>query len=419
MVRGASRSALAALLGARVVALVVALVGSGCVVAPPSREVWPCVDDAQCLDGYACVARAGAAGRICERHCTEDSACGDDGLCTTSGICALRCSFAPDGTPIRACPEGLACVRRRLPLGADPEIEGLCGTIPACTTSADCGADMECASSTDPLLRGLSNLICMPAPSEAGCPPAWVLTTSGCLPRCTADASACPAGMSCRHGSLAPLGARIDESACVLGLYGAPCLDDAECFVGRCEDVGGGSRQCTETCESARRLFLVPDAEADPCFALGDRAGPLGERVAFRCEEGAGSPTCVARGGVGSGCDAEALSSGCAVGLECRLGTCSRACGSDADCEVAGDEKNPLATGYCDEASRLCAPRLPDDALCALDAECVSGLCANPAFVLGEYRCTRPRRPGTPCSRNVECVSGRCTDSRFGVPVCQ
>ncbi len=397
-----------------------ALALGACVVTPPSRDEWACASDEDCVEGYVCAARAGTVGRTCALRCASDEACGADAACAPNGTCARRCTFAPDATPIEPCPSGLACTRSRFPLGAASRIEGLCGSIPTCTIDGDCPGGMRCVSSDGASLRGLSNLICAPIPTDAGCPSAWIETALGCLPRCDGEggAAACPAGMACHRGSLVPFGARLDESGCYFGAYGEACRDDGECFVGRCVDVGGGARQCTESCDDARRLFLVDEATADPCPALLDRAGPFGARRVFSCEGAGPSAYCVGAGGVGSGCSIDAAASGCAPGLECRQGVCTRSCASDPECALVPNDANPLASGYCDPATGLCAPRLPEDAPCTLDAECTSGLCAAPIIPIDGYRCTYPRRAATPCTRDAECLSGRCTGSRYGIRVC-
>lgn len=414
MVRPAASSLLVSAL------LVSALLVSGCVVTPPQPGVWPCTSDDNCLAGHRCGVLGGDTSRYCTRSCTEDADCLDGDLCAAGGTCASRCSFANDGTAIEACPQGLWCARRSFPLGVSSESEGICGAIRVCKVNADCPEGSRCHSSDGGLLRDLPNLVCVPDTSLAGCPPGWINTSLGCLAGCdTALATvSCPAGMACYQNSLVAYGARQNESACYYGHYGAPCRNDAECFVGSCLDVGGGVHQCTETCESAARLFRA-DPGDPACAALSERAGPLGARLVFHCSAEGSDGLCVAAGGVGSGCRSALLSADCASGLECLQGICTRACEDPLDCVVDDGITQPLATGYCSSESGLCASRRIEGALCAFDAECTTNLCAPPALLVGDYRCARPRRPTSPCVRDAECISGRCLGMRLGLSVCE
>lgn len=397
-------------------ALVWASMACACTVTPPPHGVWTCRTDEDCAGGYRCSARAGDAALTCQLACDSSEDCPDDFVCSPAGTCAQRCTFTGVGNDRGGCPTGLSCERLRYPLGADPEPQGLCVTVDTCTANDDCPANQRCASYDSTMLRGLTNLPCVPTVSASGCPAGWVGTSLGCLANCdpAIGSIACAPGMSCYIGALVPVGARESESGCYFGFYGASCRDDTECFVGRCSDLGGGVRQCTETCDDAARLSLEPRAAA--CGALLDRAGPLGARLVFTCSGDDASAICVARGGVGSGCRSEGTGpdAECADGLECREGLCTRPCASDADCVLASATQNDLASGYCDPDSGLCRRRLDLGALCDLDAECTTGLCAPP-LPTAEFRCDRQRRPSQLCTRDAECLSGRCVGGRMGM----
>lgn len=392
---------------------------ASCTVTPPVQTVWPCRSDDECVPGFRCGARAGDPERTCMPGCTSSDDCEAGSVCTATGTCAVQCSFGSDGSPIEACPAGLSCGRLRYPLAASPESEGLCGAAPTCTINEDCGEGLRCASYDSTTLRGLSNLPCVPEVTATGCPAGWVGSSLGCLANCDPSPTevSCAPGMACHRGTLVPIGARTSESACYFGFYGAPCRDDAECFVGRCTDVGGGARQCTETCDAAARVSLLPREQA--CRALGDRAGPLGARLVFACASSDADAACVARGGVGSGCrsDGPGPDDECADGLECRGGLCTRPCFDPMGCYLADDGGNPLANGFCDFGSGLCERLLDRGALCAFDAECATGLCAPP-IPTAESRCDVPRGPTRFCSRDEECLSGRCLGSPMGLRLC-
>lgn len=393
-----------------VVALVVSL-SAACVVTPPSRAVWPCETALDCEDGWVCDARAGDEERICAPRCTADTDCGSGASCLPNGACAASCSFTTEGRPLEACPEGLSCGRLRYPFGATPESEGLCGRAPTCTNDEACPAGMQCASSVLPALRGLSNLPCLYRSDGGVCPAGWVPTELGCWPSCdqTAGGVACPAGMACFEGTAAPLGARPSESLCLFGFYGASCRSDVECFAGRCADVGGGERQCTERCDDAARVSGLPRARA--CSSLLDAAGPLGSHLVMRCTSEAADAVCVARGGVGSGCR---VAGDCVAPLECFEGTCTRTCASSDDCALRATD-NALASGYCEPAEGRCRPLLPGGAPCDRAEQCVDGACLRPfPDPRDTSRCGAPRALGDPCFRDEECVSRRCASFGFG-----
>jgi hypothetical protein len=389
---------------------------TGCVVTPPTRSVWPCDTELDCEEGFVCDARAGDPEWACAPRCTTSSDCPEGATCLPNGACAAACSFTTGGRPVQGCAEGLSCGRLQYPFGATPASVGLCGRAPTCTVDTECPADMRCATSTLTALSGLSNLPCVPVPDERGaCPSSWVRTDLGCLPNCDSPSGtvACPPGMACYEGRAAPLGARESESLCFFGFYGALCRSDVECFVGRCADVPGGGRQCTERCDDAARVSGRPRATA--CGALVDDAGPFGVHLEMRCGSDDADAVCVARGGVGAGCRE---GSDCLEGFECRDGECTRDCTTSEDCRASGAQ-NPLADGFCDLELAHCRRLLPRDAVCVLDEECVTGSCLFPALdPRGARRCGVPRPVGSPCGRDEDCASGRCRPGGLGVQVC-
>lgn len=264
---------------------------------------------------------------------------------------------------------------------------------------------MRCASSALSSVRGLSNLPCLPVPTDAACPAGWVGSAQGCLPGCdSSSGAACPPGMSCYERRLGSIGAMPTASGCFFGFYGAPCRDDLECFVGEC--LGN---QCTIPCDEAARLSELPRDRA--CTHLHENAGPLGVRLVFECTGEGPRDVCAARSGVGGGCSGP---EDCVDGLVCgERGTCTRECFGHDECLVASaTDPNPLASGYCDPITSFCQPRVPEGSECSFDAECETGLCSAPLVPLGmSRRCGRPRSVGAPCGRDPECATGRCARS--------
>lgn len=405
------------------------LSASGCLVSRPAPAVWSCSTDPDCLDGYACRARAGDRERTCSRRCVVDGDCGPGAQCLLNGACALECSFDADGRPVVACPDGLYCSRLDYPLSSAQAGPGLCGIEPTCATDVDCQPEggpapdeleLRCSSSALAAVRGLSNLPCLPVPTETACPAGWVATEQGCLPNCDAERAvpACPPAMTCYEGRLASVGASASASACFFGFYGAPCRDDVECFVGECLEIEPGRRQCTVPCDEAARLSAEPREIA--CARLHENAGPFGVRLLFDCASASPAAVCVARAGVGGSCR---QSADCGAGLVCGDdGLCTRECLVHEDCVATGTlDPNPLATGYCEPESGLCRRRLPESSQCDFDAECETSLCSAPLLALGtERRCGRPRAVGAPCGRDAECTSRRCARSgMFLVGFCE
>jgi hypothetical protein len=419
----------------RLAPLVLALSLGACMVTPPDPGRWACTTDDDCLDDFRCGTRPGEQARSCIATCGGEG-CADGSVCTAAGTCVAQCRFANGGAATVACPQDQWCGRLRNPRGSEPEGSGLCGSLPTCSTNSDCElpnppayvaalGPLECASSTITSLRGLSNLPCLPRQTDNACPAGWVFAGGlGCLPNCDPGLglTSCPPGMSCYEGALAPVGARESESACAFGFYGAPCRGDDECLVGSCLDTGHGMR-CTETCDEAARVSLLPRDRA--CDSLLDDAGTLGVHLVFTCSGDDASAVCVPRGGVGTGCAPDVAAADpdpleddeCMPGLLCREGQCTRPCVSHGDCVVDPTGRAPLANGYCDDAG-FCRRLLDQSSRCEFDDECVTGLCAQPVELAG-YRCQTPRRPGSPCRRDAECLSGACAGGRFGVPVCQ
>jgi hypothetical protein len=246
-----------------------------------------------------------------------------------------------------------------------------------------------------------------------GLPAGWVGSSLGCLANCDPSPTdvSCPPGMACYRGALVPVGARTSESACYFGFYGAPCRDDAECFVGRCTDVGGGCAAVHRdlrgrgACEppaaragvpGARRPRRWRSARASSSVVLRARPTPRASRVAA-------SAAAVAAMAPGPTTSAPTASS-------VARASAPRPCFDPMGCFLSDDGGNPLANGYCDFESGLCERLLDRGALCTFDAECATGLCAPP-IPTAESRCDVPRGPTRFCSRDEECLSGRCIGS--------
>lgn len=391
----------------------------GCTVTPPERAVWVCATDDECVPPHVCRARAGDPVRTCVHPCGGDEDCGPGARCLVDGTCARTCSFDSAGRPIGRCPDGMFCARLEDPRGSDRGGEGICGMLPTCARDSDCQVpsrgtvtSARCPSSLAVELAGLPNLTCLPAPDRPGgpCPAGTVATAIGCLPSCDSagETVACPPGMACFAGVLAHVDAEPSDAACFYGLYGAPCRDQVECFVGSCLEVAPRKRQCTMSCEEAARLSGV--ARTSACDLLRRNAGPLARRHLFECSSGSPNALCVARGGIGAGC---ADPSDCLDGLTCLDGLCTRECFDDADCKLTErEDASDLARGYCDGEGR-CQGRLEGGSPCEFDAQCVTDLCASPATPGARRTCAPPRPIGSFCVRDEECISRRCAIVTF------
>lgn len=362
------------------------LVGA-CTVSRPDPGAGPyrCAADADCLDGYSCVDRTalGEAG-FCVPACdprAPTTTC-PEGICTDDGSCLDRCTVENDGTVTEGCGPGLTCVRTDA-----LRDEGVCYQIDGCSVGSDCAdvpGEPPRACVGDALgipvrISGLpiaSNaLFCADAPQGPlgdRCPEGSVLldaATPICLPTCSEAGERCPPSTTCLRDLGWYFGAA-GSDVCFVGAWGSPCDDDTECFFGRCLDVGG-RRACTERCDD------VPFAPGtDGCSAIAGSTfyGPYDAR----CEDVAGTPTCVLRGEIGTPCGATMP---CIDALQCFLvrgestGVCTRGCMNDSDCWIEDIAAERRMAAYCDSTLSACLPRRRIRSACERDAQCTSNHC--------------------------------------------
>jgi len=182
----------------------------------PSYE--PCINDAECAPGDACVPVPGYASAYCAPACDpagDAAECqleglGFDTVCTDHGRCARVCPDAhdPDAAP---CPEGLDCAQVGDEALCAGELAGASGYYGLCShpnvDGPDCPEDAACWGGE---YLGIDEGMCLPWCPEYSCPaaPAGIdadpycydvgLEAPICLLLCVAgDDDACPDGQEC------------------------------------------------------------------------------------------------------------------------------------------------------------------------------------------------------------------------------
>ncbi len=378
-------------------ALAVAAALVGCAVTPPAvidDGLFACTDPAEdCGPGQGCAEGNVYSPDFCRPACDPDdpSSC-PGGVCTARGACLAGCTILADGSDT-GCAEEFTCVR----IDALRD-DGVCWPVDGCTRSDECDDETEqCineALGLPAMTSSLSfdNLYCTARPDEEQrCPEGYLTfdapsptdlrgTVRVCYPPCAVDGSTlCPPATTC----FGPFGdiftGSPERPPCFPGFWGLPCEDDTHCLIGRCLPVGEGRRACTETCAGAEGL--------GGCQGLDGLGEGLFVFSRLTCEDVGGVETCVPRFDLGSLCDAQL---DCVADAPCAAVTlgdidtraCVRACDSSADC-VAG-------TGGVEAEYR-----------------CVGGLCR------------RRRRDGSRCAVNDECLSGICCPVGEGIAVCR
>jgi len=388
--------------------LTLACTSLGCLVERPNQARWDCEIDSDCDMNFSCIAFAGGA-RTCAPNCV-DGGCEGNAECTLTTrnaspvyACIARCELSGDGRERVPCPQDFHCARRVYPTSGSSPAFGTCVADSTCQRDSDCG-EGRCATSLWEMARSVPNLTCL-APQNAlsQCPTGWALAldergVATCLPTCSE--TSCPPAMTCYVERGLGFGLGPTQSVCQLGLYGAPCASQTDCFVGQCLEVAGRF-QCTELCDAA--------SVDNDCSTLSSLAGPLGLHLSFVCDlDSAGRQVCLAEGGVGHICRDAA---DCRAGLLCGdAGYCTAPCSGNSDCV---DESTPAVTnGWCPDGQ--CRPRLSNEQLCTTDAECVSGLCYTRLIGTSLIRsCSALRGNGDLCTRNDDCSSRVCPTGAF------
>lgn len=224
---------------------------------PGTGRCGPCGASRACGNGMVCAADTGQCrpdcrlpGNSCGQTpcnalsgqcgCTGSEECGDQ-ACLRTGSCG-RC----DAVDALACGLGRRC-------NAAGSCETFDGGVPACSSSAECGAGRVCVGQV--CIRGdcAGPNDCATSPDSSrrsACNP----TTHFCGSCISAGAGSCAPGFLCSSGG-----------SCLRG----DCASDADCTNGHCEqeqDLLGPVRHCLTGPRSERPLFV---AASDPIVDRG------------------------------------------------------------------------------------------------------------------------------------------------------
>ena len=355
----------------------------------------PCMTDAECPMGQACV--NGACSNTNPQNCNGQPS---PLSCTQTG-CAAGQICTPDPDPSHCYPSACGC-------------DATTGTW-VCT--ADCGQGAYCAPA-------------QPCGPNGGCPPGSMCDAAGmCTPVCAGTPEVCNGLDDDCDGAIdeqddpaAPLCA--DGTACVMGQCGGPnlpCMSDADCgpnqlcFNGVC----GGDPTCgTEICNGIDDDCngLVDDGAGAFC---ADGTLCMGQCDGNPQQCGPNSPPCPP----GQVCSAMGIcvSGGCQPAPE----TCN---GLDDDCDGKVDDATPGTTlcpnggtcvnGQCSILPGSCGPMNPCPAgqVCSANGQCVPGVCQPaPEICNGlDDDCDGvidDTAPGTSLCQGGICFAGKCTKS--------
>ncbi len=380
--------------------------------------------------------------------CQFDRECGPEEICS-QGSCVSSCNSAGGAPCVQGSCDpsghcfipGQPCTNGQCAASSEVCIAGECKL--SCTVStAECTGDRIC----DPALG-----LCRVAPSctiASDCPdPNFVCPAGECVRRCDA-----PGAQPCLGGSVCDLGSGLCTGGLALGDL---CVANNDCSSGLCRPApGGGGSVCSRPCgatsdcslgfvcqinDGARGCFpaqsFAPGQDADVssgqsctnpanacqslicespgstctegcsttrhCAGFSERCAlhqqQVGQGAIFsrRCFD---APGAVPVGGV------------CGGHLQCQSGLCDRfftvcreLCCADSDCGVGEncvvyDVLNQIPITVCQAAGMGAAP---DGAVCMLDSECASGVCApvDPANLNGTRKCT------THCCDHQDCAA--------------
>lgn len=443
--------------------------------------------------------------RVCTPACLETLDCGD-GLVCRQGLCVppVRCSTSGDCRPVEVCEAGV-CVPQQIECRRDSEcpqlfrcIEGGCyppGQAPGdSTTSSDGASGSEstgrgtCTLNSDcPLGEACEEGQCVAiAPDcreDRDCPPGLTCSAERCVEAvvaCSGDRDCrrseacvdnacielaaacvfsddCASEERCEDGQCIPdvacgvdadclpgricignecvIDERVDSGAC---RFNSDCGPDERCDGGECvsaqecvedRDCSGSETCLSGFCEAPRECQFNSD-----CSAPGEQ-----ECVSGRCEcRGPGTRPY----GVSCNRGNECCSDLCA-GPDGQLGTCTRLCTTNADCDL-GDPNRTFFCGVAGDGAsqvQVCVEAVPpfvgaQDCLPSDGFPCPGRVCLNaPNYPLTpltycSYRCQTTAdceanstcaqvvgRSGTycvpyasPCFDPGDCFSGECWD---------
>jgi len=270
------------------------------------------------------------------------------------------------------------------------------------------------------------------------------------LPNCACTGGAAPGTETC-NGVDDDCNGVIDDPCRRLG---ESCTTDGDCSTGLCADLGAG-RVCTANC-SAGGIPPCPDGGycdapacgaglcrpagdggtaplGAPCAASGECASrfcaplPSGESVcAHACVPGtlscfAGEVCLGFSGGCGACVEPAAappprgFGEPCAVDADCLSGLCftdgdPTRCGADCSYRYCAESCGPAGEcpegAHCRDGVCVRGPRSELGETCVADADCVAGICEPAAD--GLYRCVDWCTPEGACNPGYTCLGGTC-----------
>jgi hypothetical protein len=292
-------------------------------------------------------------GTICGDDLTccmdTDETCRDDGDCCGDNVCRPN----PRGIGGRCLPPG--------DVGAK------------CIDQADCAGDLVCDPAAGLCLVATGGLCAADADCVSGICDDY---TGLCVGTCLAQFSPCASPVDCC------VGLTCSNNQC-LALDGEPCLDDAECASGLCDEYTG---ICVGACLELHSNCVET---TDCCLGLVCTGG-------------------VCLGGLNALCDSndDCVSNFC----DLYTSTCQNCVADGATCADDGE----CCSGICDAYTATCiATLLPDGAPCLDDEDCDSGFCDEytgicVATCLGDsVHCTES---SDCCSTYCEPYTGTCTN---------
>jgi len=308
-----------------------------------------------------------------ELRCFRTNLLSDSGLCVKADVCSpeVPCPGSADVVCSGAVIDGLI-PKSAASLGIRFQTDNFQCVMNRCQTgTTDCG-EGACFGASYHLGLPLDDL---------------------CVPRCDSGLH-CPPNFSCGRSAAAPSAPAI----CIPGLPGTRCVQDQDCLIGKCVDVGLESNVCSLLTCSSNKDCAVLSSTVDRfvCAKRPDPAGPVGGAQAAGAAgagggvggaSGAGSTVpksgwCVALGAFhGANC--------CQAGLTCSDGTPS--CPEGFTCFTYGASETNMVHGEC---------RLP----CS-EGECpvrsgVPLVCLGPKHEGGCH----PATLGMPCELGSPCV---------------
>ncbi|MDF1564401.1 MAG: hypothetical protein P1V51_15260 [Deltaproteobacteria bacterium] len=415
----------------------------------------------ECLGGSDC-ADPGATCDVPARLCRDPLPCLNDAECTGApltvcdtgtGFCAECLSAADCGSPEAVCVGGIC--------DAGPPGGGRAGS--ACTQFTDCEAasalpadqyNYYCLEPDDYVIpwkwyEGYCLGFCN---SQSECPAGTTCLGGACWDACTADAE-CRAGYSCQPLQAGGVVRSICAPECDAALISQlACVTDRDCPLGICnQQTGfcgcspvGGPCVGPGSCRSDAGCIGETDANGDPtgwpggycivvdcdppavpcpagssCYTLpGDVNACLPDcdpndlgscsRANYMCAE---VDRYIVGGTCQSSADCNAVAPDCFGASPGVVGTCIRACGSDADCATS---QGHVCRNFQDQVS-LCADPFQRGACypgCSTDSDC--GVCtADADCQLGQVcsgsRCRTPCSSDAQCGVGAVCAGGLCT----------